>query len=169
MLVLSIVALISLVAIPGLSGLLMDVRMNSSVNDLFHSLHSARQNAMLSGISTVICGSKNSRQCTADGSWSDGWVMFANSDGDSPPRVTPGDRILRSAHSPAGIIIHANRADFAMNPYGIRSTNGTLIWCDRRGKGHARGIIVSYTGKPRLSRTTGSGDALPCPDAINQD
>jgi type IV fimbrial biogenesis protein FimT len=164
MLVLAIVALISLVAVPGFSSLLLGTRMNNSVNELFHSLHSARQNAMLSGVTTVICGSKNFRQCSSDGDWSDGWLIFANTDADVPPRVSPGDRILHTARNPAGLRISANRANFAMAPFGLRSTNGTLIWCDRRGSAHARALIVSYTGKPRLSTTMDSGNPLRCPE-----
>jgi len=161
MLALAVLATISIFAVPGFSTLLQNIRMSSNVNELIHSLHRARQNARVTGIATVICSSHDGQQCLAHSDWADGWLMFANADGDEPPQVDSGDRILHTAGPAKGLHIFGNRQAFIMRPFGLRSTNGTLVWCDRRGSAHARAVIVSYTGKPRVRDYTGAK----CPPA----
>jgi type IV fimbrial biogenesis protein FimT len=60
--------------------------------------------------------------------------------------------------------ITANRRSFAFRPFEIRSTNGTLIFCDRRGPEFARAVIISYTGRPRTYPAAGLGKPFSCGD-----
>ena len=40
--------------------------------------------------------------------------------------------------------------------------NGTLVFCDPRGSAHARAIIISHTGRPRVARLDADGKPLRC-------
>jgi len=161
---LAVLTIISIATVPGFSSVVRDIRMSSSVNELAHSLHRARQNARVTGVATAVCGSADGQQCQANGHWENGWLVFANTDADDPPRVDPGESVLDVHGAVPNMRIYANRRAFIMRPFGLRSTNGTLIWCDPRGAKYARAIVVSYTGKPRISDANSGGDHYSCPD-----
>jgi type IV fimbrial biogenesis protein FimT len=57
-----------------------------------------------------------------------------------------------------------NRIRFSYRPFGRRSTNGTVTYCDDRGADAARAVIVSYTGRPRTASLAPGGKPLRCPD-----
>jgi type IV fimbrial biogenesis protein FimT len=160
MLALSVLAIISIATIPGLSTLIYNVRMSSSVNELIHSLHGARQNARVTGFTTTVCSSRDGKQCQTDDQWEKGWLVFANSDADVPPQVDADELILDVRGPVHNMHISANRRAFIMRPFGLRSTNGTLTWCDRRGSDYARAVVVSFTGKPRIDSAAASN----CPN-----
>jgi len=161
---LAVLAIISFTAIPGFSSVMHNIRMSSNVNELVHSLHRARQNARVTGIATAVCSSANGQQCQTNGGWENGWLVFANTDADDPPHVDPNERILDVRGPVPNMRIFGNRRAFIMRPFGHRATNGTLIWCSRFGAGYARAIVVSYTGKPRVSDTDARGREYVCPD-----
>jgi len=164
LLALAILSIVFVTAVPGLDTLLMNVRMQNNVNELMHSLYNGRQNANATGTSTALCGSNDGRQCSTTGDWTRGWLLFANADDDDPPRIDPGETVLAGNQLSAQLRLYANRDAFVMRPFGLRNTNGTLVWCDRRGAADARAVIVSFTGKPRSSSTTAGGLPLTCPD-----
>jgi type IV fimbrial biogenesis protein FimT len=164
MLALAVLAIISIATIPGLSTLIYNIRMSSSVNELIHSLHSARQNARVTGIATAVCSSSDGKQCQTDNQWEKGWLIFSNSDADEPPQVDPDELILGVRGPVRNMHISANRRAFIMRPFGLRSTNGTLIWCDKRGSDHARAVVVSFTGKPRINSAAADDRPVNCPD-----
>jgi type IV fimbrial biogenesis protein FimT len=159
---LSMLAMLTIAAVPGLTSLIQKIRMDNDVNGLIHSFHRARQNALVSGIPTPVCCSSSGNQCDIGCDWADGWLVFANADGDEPPVIDPGESVLESGRLSANLRIQANRQAYIMRPFGLRSTNGTLTFCDARGTSHARAVIVSYTGKPRVSNTSASGKPLVC-------
>lgn len=163
---LTIASLITIAATPMLADVLMNSRMNKSVNDLFHSLHWARQNANITGTMTVVCGSSDGTHCTSRSAQNTGWLVFTNHDGAEPPHLDPGDHIIRSISMAEGVSVTANRDAFAMRPFGLRSTNGTITWCDRRGPDQARAIVVSFTGKPRIRSAQTGGAELRCPNTL---
>jgi type IV fimbrial biogenesis protein FimT len=151
-------------SVSGFSRLIDAARMNSNVNDLVHSFHTARQISRAKGTEITVCKSPDGQQCTTTGNWDDGWLIFANLDQDSPPQLDPGETLLEVHGSVTALNITSNRRAFSMRPFGKRSTNGTLIYCDRRGSESARSVIVSYTGKPRVSDKDASGRMLACAD-----
>jgi type IV fimbrial biogenesis protein FimT len=157
--VLSILATLS---ISGFSSLLDAARMKSHVNSLVHSFHSARQISRARGTEVAVCKSADGQQCSTTGNWHDGWLIFSNLDQDNPPQLDPGEDVLEVHGSVTALNITSNRRSFSMRPFGKRSTNGTLIYCDRRGSGSARSVIVSYTGKPRMSSKDAGGRMLTC-------
>jgi hypothetical protein len=99
----------------------------------------------------------------SDGEWEGGWIVFVNLDRDSPPKIDAPEPVLhRQAPLPVARLT-ANRAAFSFRPFDKASTNGTAVYCDRRGRAEARAIIVSPSGRPRVSTRNASGGALTCP------
>ena len=62
---------------------------------------------------------------------------------------------------PAGTIT-SNRPAYSFRPVHQGLVNGTLLFCDREGGAAARAIIISPTGRPRVSRRDSDNRPLHC-------
>jgi hypothetical protein len=101
-----------------------------------------------------LCRSNAGASCAGAGDdYSGGWIVITDD-----TAVTP---LLSHAPVMRGSI-RANRASFTFRPGFQRSTNGTVIFCDQRGAASARAVVISYTGRPRVTRTTSGGRPLTC-------
>jgi type IV fimbrial biogenesis protein FimT len=150
-------------AVPAFRELVLEARMAEAANALVHGIHLARQQALLRGTEVVLCRSADGLQCSHAGSWSAGFLVFANHDGDSPPRVDPAEPVLQVGAPYPGGGIGANRGFFVLRPPGRRSVNGTLWLCDARGAAAARVVVVSYSGRPRAAPASDSPSPVSCP------
>jgi type IV fimbrial biogenesis protein FimT len=152
------------IAVPSFEAVSLDARRTASVNGLVLAIQVARSESAKRGRSVALCASADGLTCTAPvRDYSRGWIVFVNDDGDRPPRRSPDEPLVYS-HQPDLIgTILANRDVFEFSPYyARRSTNGTVVFCDRRGTAAARAVIVSYTGRPRVDGVAADGSALPC-------
>lgn len=150
-------------AVPAFSNLLLEANMVTQVNRFVHGIHVARQEAEKYGTDVVLCRSVDGRNCNHSQAWQSGFIVFVNRDRDDPPQVDAGEMLLQSAPAFDGGVITANRNAFVFRPFGKRSVNGTLNFCDRRGPGAAKSVIVSYTGRPRTTAASIDSNQLNCP------
>jgi type IV fimbrial biogenesis protein FimT len=160
---LALAALLATLAAPAISALRLDGRMTSAVNDFIHGLHAARVAAQTRGQEVALCRSVDGRRCSYATAWQEGYIVFINRDRDSPPQVDPGESLLVTGPATPDILIQANRSVFVFRPFGRRSVNGTLTFCDQRGPAQARSVIVSYTGRPRAVAAATSSGPFTCP------
>ena len=160
---LGIVAIILGLGNPSLRALVMDNRRTQTVNSLVHSLHLARTSAIRNGHEVAVCPRGGGDLCSGDpAGWAQGWLVFVNSDGDQPA-VRDSDELLLLRREPTpDAQIFSNRRAFHYRPFNRRSTTGTLIYCDSRGNDAARAVVVSYTGRPRVTDRSASGEPLDC-------
>lgn len=135
---LAIAAILTTLAGPAVGGLLLDARLAAGSRQLAHAINHARSEAVRRGLTVTLCG--NGPAC---GGWERGWQLRL------PTGHVDGDAILLTAAPVTGIHLSANRSSFTLRPFGQRATNGTLLLCDRRGRGRA--VIVSVTGRARIA------------------
>jgi type IV fimbrial biogenesis protein FimT len=150
----ALVAVLARVAVPALDGLMLNARRAAAMEGLVRAAWFARTEALQRGRPVILCAAAAGDACAADlGAWSEGWLVA--------PFDEPGHVLRRGtgAADPRARLL-ANRASFRFEPHDRRSTNGTLAWCDRRGAGAARAVVISPTGRPRLEHGAGS---LECP------
>jgi Tfp pilus assembly protein FimT len=131
--------------------LIASIKLKISINALANTLNLGRQIAWSAGNDVVLCRSRDGRHCQSDARWEDGWVLFSNLDQDEPPEIDSNESVHQSGGPSPGFSIAANRRAFIMRPFGRRATNGTLVWCHRHLNSPGRSLIVSYTGKTRIS------------------
>lgn len=162
--VLAVASLLLTIALPSFQHTIAGGERTASVNALLTSLHLARRIALDRANVVVLCKAPGGDECARgdDVAWSDGIVVFVNLDEDDPPRIDAGEPVIHRQALAGAVRVFANRESFAMRPYGRRSTNGTFTVCDRRGEPHARAVIVSWTGRPRVASTLPDGEALTC-------
>ena len=161
---LGLAALLLSIGIPSFHQILAKNRQTVEINALFHAFHLARKASIMRRKVVSICPSRDGETCRPDRDWSSGWVMFENSDRDSPPQVDPGEVVLRSHHVSDSIRIRANRLGFTLRATFLRATNGTFVVCDAGNVIRPKGLIVSYTGRPRVALERPDGTPYSCTD-----
>ena len=161
---LSIVSILAAVAVPGFSHLQRSSARTAAVNDFMHSIHFARSEAIKRGGVTAICRTVDGERCgSSTDTWSTGWLVFVNTDRDQPAHLDAGEEILRRYDGWAGGVITSNREAFSFRPTTQLGVNGTITFCDARGDlANARAVIISHTGRPRVSKRDADNRALNC-------
>ena len=162
---LGVVAILSTLAAPTFSDLRLNSSRTAAVNGFFHALFLARSEAIKRGAVVSLCKSRDGQRCVAGAGaqWTDGYVVFVNSDRDEPAQIDRGEAVLQIVEPWATGRITANRESFSFRPYTQGVVNGTVVFCDMRGADQARAIIISHTGRPRISQRDASNRRLACP------
>jgi len=164
---LALVAVLVGTAVPAFGIYLAKSRQTVEINALFHAVHRARKASIMRRKVVSICPTPDGAQCGAMADWSAGWLLFENTDADTPPRVDSGEPILARHPVDAAIDIVANRRGFTLRATVKRATNGTLIVCDRTQRAAPRALVISYTGRPRMARERPDGAPYLCPDYVD--
>jgi hypothetical protein len=58
--------------------------------------------------------------------------------------------------------VQANRTTLSFRPFGQMGITATFTFCDGRGPPAARAVIISQTGRPRVSDRSASNGPLTC-------
>ncbi len=164
LLTLAIASVVLGLGVPSFATLAADRRITAQLDPLFHAVHRARKASIVRRRVVTLCASADGKQCDDSYDWSAGWIVFVNRDRDEPPRRDADEPLLVVHAGDARTAVTANRRAFTLRSTKLRATNGTLVVCDRAGRGTSRALVVSYTGRPRVARTTSRGDAWRCAD-----
>ncbi|CAN5285288.1 hypothetical protein BH24PSE2_BH24PSE2_16760 [soil metagenome] len=163
LIVLTTIGILLSAATPTMRDVVQDNHRAARVNRLVHALHLARGESIKRASEVAICKSVTGRDCESGNSlWGDGWIVFVNVDRDHPPRVDRGEDIILRERAALEMHISGNRHSFTFRPFYGRSTNGTIVFCDARGPRAARAVIISHTGRPRVSDRRPDGRPLAC-------
>ena len=152
------------VGIPSFAASLARQRQRVEIDALFHAIHVARKESIMRRKVVSLCPSDDGIRCDPGRDWSTGWLMFENSDRDSPPRIDAGEPVLWRHTVDSTVVIRANRRSFTLRATFLRATNGTFVVCDSAGRIAPRGLVVSYTGRPRVASRKTSGAPYNCAD-----
>lgn len=97
MVTLSIAAVLAGLAVPSMVGMVRQNRITTTANDLVSASMYARSEAVLRGTPIVICATDDangaSPACVNTGSWSAGWIVFIDTNGDGDTSL--GETVLR--------------------------------------------------------------------------
>ncbi|GAB3343427.1 GspH/FimT family pseudopilin [Marilutibacter aestuarii] len=149
------------VASPPLGRLLESFKASGTSHRLTTSLALARIAAIKRGHPVTVCPSRDGTQCTQDGIWDEGWIVYADPGKQANP-VAASDVLEASEGAGNGIsVLSSNhRTHVRFNPRGWSAGhNLTVELCGRR-HGARRRLVLNNAGRPRiehLSRHT------PCP------
>lgn len=158
----ALVGIVLATGLPAFSNTMARQRQAVEINALFHAVHLARKESIMRRRVVSLCPSDDGHSCTPGTDWSAGWILFENIDRDSPPYVDPGERVLRTHKVSRDIRIQANRRGFTLRATFLRATNGTFVVCDRQGRTAGKGLVVSYTGRPRVAFERPDGTPYAC-------
>jgi type IV fimbrial biogenesis protein FimT len=149
--------------VPAWHDLRLDAARSREVNQFVQAVHLARSEAIKRNGVVSLCPSRDGEACAPAGTpWHRGWIVFVNSDRDSPAARDPGEQLLQ-VHAPwAAGSVHANRTTLSFRPFGQMGVTASFTFCDERGPRAARAVIISQTGRPRVSASDASGEPLTC-------
>jgi len=154
-----LVGLLLTLAIPSFGNILANNRLRGEVGALFHAIHLARKESIIRRQVVSICPST---ECGPRSGWSAGWMTFINNDRDWPAVRDPDEPVLRIHRIDPSSRVTANRSSFSLRSTELRATNGTLVFCDRAGRGKPRALVISYTGRPRVAYQNSRGRDYSC-------
>jgi type IV fimbrial biogenesis protein FimT len=137
-------------------------RQHSEVNALFHGVHLARKEAIRRREVVSICPSLDGLTCRPGRDWSAGWILFQNTDRDTPPVRDTAEPLILSHSGNHGLIVSSNRHGFNSRGIRRRATNGTIVVCDHADRIPPRALVISYTGRPRITDRTVRGEPYAC-------
>jgi len=152
------------IGLPSLAKMNANGRIRAEVDALIHAIHLARKESIMRRSVVSICPSNNGLACQPSLDWSQGWIMFNNRDRDEPPRIDDNEAILQIHRTGPNVRISTNRRGFTLRATEKRATNGTIVVCDLHDRVTPRALVVSYTGRPRVTLENRRGEAYSCVD-----
>ncbi|HMB56422.1 MAG TPA: GspH/FimT family pseudopilin [Arenimonas sp.] len=151
--VMAIVAILSAAAVPSFRTLIEHDRVAAVSNRLQGEIHRVRQEAILHGHRATLCGSSDGLSCNGKPDWSDGMIVFLDSNGDAKrsDAETLLSVIQASDLNQLLVVSSVGRPTLSFRPDGItRGDNLTLHICSPERQ-ELRQIIVSVGGRSRLA------------------
>lgn len=149
----------------GMNGLIQNTRMTAALNQLMGHLNLARSEAIRRGIPVTLCKTENGVDCASGSTWHKGWIIFVDANADH--YITAGETVVQIEQSLdmmtlnfSGALNHDRYVTY--KPDGSAEPNGTFTFCDGRGAGKAKAVILLGTGRPRTSSLSSSGGPLTC-------
>ena len=149
--ILTAIAIVILISVPGSSMLMGKYNMGKATGDLMESLQTARYEAMRRHSIVRVCPSSNGRFCRRDGDWSQGWLIFSNGNGDGAVQ----DIELLDAYTapPKTILIVPEGAVQNMASFDVSGLaddpdgqGGVYHLCDLGGKTSSRLVNINSDG-----------------------
>lgn len=135
---------------------------SAELSDLQIDFMLARSEAVKRKIQVGVCASNNTTAanptCGAV-TWHSGWLVFLDADSNGDPD-TPGDVIRVHNQLTGNTIISDFGGRYTYGATGFGSGAGTLTFCDDQGDRVARAILISATGRTKVSETASDGTAL---------
>lgn len=134
--VMGIVAILLGIGVPSYRYITNSYRLSAEVNGLLGDLQYARAEAVREGLRVTACVSNNRTACTGGGNWANGWIVFADTNGNQV--VDAGEVVLRvqgaftgatpDTFSASGNLtaVTFNREGFATTAAGFPDTQITL-------------------------------------------
>lgn len=159
--VLAIAGVLAGMAAPSLRAAGGSMRVSSASNELLADLLLARSEAVKRNARVVVCTSGDGQACATSGTWQQGWIVFADLDGNGQ-RAAAEPVLQRTAVAGPALRITGNGSLGSYVAYvangSTRLTNGgfqagTLTVCQASVQPTtARQIVINATGRPRVQK-----------------
>lgn len=152
----ALLGVVAALALPSMMDGLGRSSARSATRSFTSALSLARSEAVKAGSRVSICPSVDGEDCSA-GSWSTGWIVFIDADGDADGdtgSVDAGDTVLRRFEPLAGVTLSVSPATnllrYDAKGYGLNAAALTFSLCPLDGNtANARRIEVSLSGRAR--------------------
>jgi type IV fimbrial biogenesis protein FimT len=161
---LAIFGLLLGLGVPSYGDWIASRRLANHAEYLAETLNQARSEAVKHGSRVNLCKSSDGKQCATAGTWSAGWIMFADDDRDGSLDVAenvirrdgpPGDGITVTANRPLDNYVSYTSFGYARLLNGALQM-GTFVVC-KPGQ-TAIDVVLANSGRVRIKRTS-----RPCP------
>ena len=159
MVTLAVFGILVVMGVPSFTSYTRSNRLVTETNSFVGSINYARSEAVKRRSHVTMCQSNDGATCT-DAGWATGWIVFVNTDNDSPAQVDGGEEILRvygAITTNSSLAASANFSDFiTYTPKGFPTAQGEFILCNSSGADSARSITVNRIGRVTLTKDGGT-------------
>lgn len=138
---LGLIALLAGLAAPGLRAGLRTAAVRSATFDLLAGLQQIRAEAILRARTGHVCPADASGACLPPSAAGAAWRAS----------LEDGSGEVLTAELPHDVRVSSTRSPVSFRPQGIAAGPGTLTICDSQGIAAPRAIVVSITGRARLT------------------
>lgn len=158
MVVIIIAAILLTIAVPSFDSLIKRNNVDSLQSKLSSALATARTEAASRNTIVSICRSNDEATCNA-GTWTNGWVIFEDRDGDGSVDAADGDVLIDVFRNNGAYTIKAsdNKVRLSFNSQGFTTDAGNtlLTICEPDNDDiYARGLFVNRSGLVMKTRDT---------------
>jgi type IV fimbrial biogenesis protein FimT len=159
---LAILGVLTVVALPSFTALIISTRLSGQTNELIGDLSFARSEASTRQAQVAMCMSSDQSSCTTTGTWAQGRIIFVDSDanGTRDTGSASTEAVLRvSQRLSGGTAMTATNFGSTtvvrFRPFGgmTPSTPGSFKLCPSSGN-QGRLVSVAATGRPTPTTTT---------------
>jgi type IV fimbrial biogenesis protein FimT len=151
--------------IPAMQKFSASQNMLAAVNTVASHLHLARSEAIKQGTRAVLCPSLDGETCLKSNQWQQGFILFADENANRERDSDEGLlRQFRSASKEPQILIKSGRRQWVRYQATGEAPGSTLTitFCDANNLVEPKAIIISNTGRPRISTSNSKGGPLDC-------
>ena len=142
------------VAVPAFSSFVQNNRIAAQTNELVTAIATARSEAIKRKQDVTVCNSSDGATCT--GSWSQGWILFTDTNSNGTVDAGDNDTVLRVWGPLSGgmaiATIPANTRSASLDRLGAASNNVTFQFRIPNCRGNkARDLILRTSGSVETS------------------
>lgn len=159
--VLAVAGVLASVAVPSFGSLLRSTRLSAAGSELLAGLLLTRSEAIKRRVRVVMCKSADGQSCAASGGWHQGWIVFADANGNGQRSVSEpllhvqpalaGPLRLTGTGSVAKYVSYAPNGATKLLGGGFQA--GTLTLCNASHEpGTGRQVVINATGRPRTQQ-----------------
>lgn len=152
--------------LPAMQRFMANQQMAASMNAVASHLHLARSEAIKRGLRAVLCPSLDGESCLKSSEWQQGFILFA--DDNINKKRDAGEKLLRrfqpgEKKQHIRITSTDGRQQIRYQATGeAPGSNLTITFCDIGGTVDPKAIIISQTGRSRISTVKPNGGPLDC-------
>jgi len=182
MVTLAVFSIVTMLAFPGFRLYQQNSNRVTQINDMVATLNLARSEAVKRNLAVSVCASADQVTCSTVNDWITGWIVFVDDNDNGATEATDGNGVFDGAANELTLLQSHGRlsganlvyADIASGAVAVMfngqgrptvfnaaagtATNATFMRCDDRANTdanpdrHARAIILTASGRTRLSR-----------------
>jgi type IV fimbrial biogenesis protein FimT len=95
MVTLTLVAILSMLAVPSFNQIIQSTRLSSTTNELYTSFVQAKSEAVRRGKRVTVCASADGTTCSGNvAGWNTGWITFVDSTRTGTLSLDPGEDVI---------------------------------------------------------------------------
>ena len=161
-----VVSILVSYSIPSLQQLLAANQLTGNINKLSSYLAYTRSEAIKQGQRITLCQSSSGQSCTGGNDWQLGWLLFIDSNNNK--QFDSSEKLINSqAATSKGVKIIFNGSAgndhfIYYKPDGSSYPNGTFSVCTSTEPKIKKTLIISLSGRVRISKQTAQGTAINC-------
>jgi type IV fimbrial biogenesis protein FimT len=156
---LGITAILMMLAVPLLTRQRAEAAVRVAADRTVAALHLARQQALATGHSLTACPSADGARCAFG---SPQWMLFENHPGGADSRREPAEPLMQQWRLPPGVVVTGTRGYATYQPHTSAAATLTFDFCFASVPAARRSVIVSQTGRARVTRPPDGAAPLPC-------